>query len=405
MPALPSWARSVRFRLALVYSSILFGLAALLVAGVYIGVSRAIEGQTISRDVVVNEFTQLGPFLAIEQRTVTQTFETLEGMVNQRALDKLRDTSAIALAGLFPVSVLIGWLVAGRVLRPIGRITSVAREIQATDLARRIHLQGPDDEIKQLADTFDDMLGRIEDSAEQQRAFIHDTSHELRNPLAVMATNLDVVMSDDAATVEDFRSMSGVLRRSIDRITTTVEDLLTYARQGTRNDRAVPIEVGTLVDEVVQEFHAPAAERDLRIVSQVEADLRVLADESGLRQALQNLVGNAVRLAPMTSQITVGSGSVADWVWIGVADEGPGIPEEQQNLVWQRYWRADGPGRSTDPGRSGLGLAIVRQVAEAHAGAVQLHSERGRGSTFVVWLPSERPVTTPAPLETPNPLA
>lgn len=400
---MPVWARSVRFRLAVVYSAIVFGLAALLVAGVYMGFSRSIEGQRISGEVIVAEYHRLGPVLAIEQRAFTQTFDTVETIVSQRALDKLRDISIIGLIGLFPVSVLIGWLVAGRVLQPIGRITSVAREIQATDLSRRIQLQGPDDELKRLADTFDEMLERIEASAEEQRAFVHDTSHELRNPLAVMAANLDVVMADESASLEDYREMSGVVRRSIDRITTTVEDLLTYARRGERSSRTDQVEIGKLADDVAREFAGPAADRQLR-VEVGDGDMpSIQADESALRRALLNLVGNAVRLAPMASTIRIAAGVQDGWTWLGVRDEGPGIAEEQRPLVWQRYWRGDRPARP-DPNRSGLGLAIVRQVAESHGGAVQLHSKLGEGSTFLVWIPQSRPPTGPPPLDTPNPM-
>lgn len=400
---MPGWVRSVRFRLAIVYSAIVFGLAALLVAGVYMGFSRLIEDQRVSRDVIISEFHRLGPILAIEQRAFTQTFDTVETIVSQRALDKLRDVSIVGLIGLFPVSVLIGWLVAGRVLQPIGRITAVAREIQATDLSRRIQLRGPDDELKRLADTFDEMLTRLEANAEQQRAFVHDTSHELRNPLAVMAANLDVVMADESASLEDYREMSGVVRRSIDRITTTVEDLLTYARRGVRSGRTDVVELGKLVDDVAGEFAGPAGERQISITTS-SAEMPVIqADEGALRRALQNLVGNAVRLAPMASTIRIGAGARDGWVWMGVCDEGPGIPEDHQPLVWQRYWRGDGPGRR-DPTRSGLGLAIVRQVAESHGGAVQLHSSVGEGSTFLVWIPQDRPPPGPPPIETPDPM-
>ena len=400
---MPSWARSVRFRLALMYSAIVFGLGALMVAGVYVGVSKSIEGQLMSRDVVVQEWTRLGSVVAVEQRVVTQTFETLESRVNQRTLDKLRDISVMGLVGLFPMSVLIGWLVAGRVLRPIGRITSVAREIQATDLSRRIELHGPDDELKRLADTFDDMLGRIEDSAETQRAFIHDTSHELRNPLAVMATNLDVVMSDETASLDDYRDAAGVVRRSIDRITTTVEDLLTYARRGALAKRDGTVDVPTLFQEIATEFRVPAGERQIELVADPASVTTISGDAAALRQALQNLVGNATRLAPMASTIRIAAGEEDGWVWLGVRDEGPGISESAQPHVWQRYWRGEGPSRR-DPDRSGLGLAIVRQVAEAHSGKVQLYSALGDGSTFLIWLPSDQPPGSPAPARVSNPM-
>jgi len=400
---MPAWARSVRFRLALVYSAIVFGLAALLVVGVYFGVSKSIEGQLMSQDIVIREFRRLGPVVAVEQTVFTQTYETLESLVTQRTLDRLRDISVIGLAGLFPVSVLIGWLVAGRALRPIEKVTSVARDIQATDLSRRIELQGPDDELKRLADTFDDMLARIEESAESQRAFIHDTSHELRNPLAVMATNLDVVMADDDASVDDYRTVADVVRRSINRITSTVEDLLTYARRDARSQRIDRVDVARLVDEIAAEFRGPASERQILVEGKAEDAPPFRADGAALRQALQNLVGNAVRLAPVASTIEIAAGSEQGWRWFGVRDEGPGIGGADQPLVWQRYWRGDGPGRA-DPERSGLGLAIVRQVAESHGGTVQLLSAEGSGSTFLIWIPESRPAAGPAPLNAPNPM-
>ncbi len=400
---MPTWARSIRFRLALMYSAIVFGLAALLVAGVYIGVSKSIEGERMSAELVVAELTREGPVLTIEARRVTDTFYTLEGLVMKRTLDRLRDFSLLGLAGLFPVSVLIGWLVAGRVLQPIGRITRVANEIQATDLSRRIDLEGPDDELKQLADTFDGMLGRLEESSDAQRAFIHDTSHELRNPLAVMATNLDVVMGDVSASADDYRRVAGVVRRSIDRIAKTVEDLLTYARQGERSGPSDRVDPVSLVEEVAEEFRGPAAERQLEIVTRLEPLAPVDADATAVRAALQNLVGNAVRLAPIGTSIVIGAGERDGWVWLAVRDEGPGIPEPQQPLVWQRYWRGDGPGRP-DPDRSGLGLAIVRQVAEAHGGTVQLFSQPGSGSTFVIWIPRTRSGDGNSPLGDSSPL-
>src|SRR5690606_9012714 len=168
------------------------------------------------------------------------------------------DYSFTALGLLFIGSLGTGWIVSGRVLRPIGRITGVAREIQATDLSRRIHLRGPNDELRQLADTFDAMLARLDAAFESQRRFIHEASHELRNPLAVIRTNLDVALSDPDATVDDLREVGELVGRTAERMSSLVDDLLYYARQEEPANRAGLIDVAPLVSDAVAEFRAAA---------------------------------------------------------------------------------------------------------------------------------------------------
>lgn len=394
---MPTWTKSLRFRLALTYSSVMFVLGAMIVGGVYLALSQSIKGEPVTRNLLVGDVRQDGRLLEFEVRVVEQTIVSMERLVNERTLEQMKNISAAGLIGLFPVSVLVGWLVAGRALRPIGRITSVAREIQTTDLSRRIELDGPDDELRQLADTFDDMLDRIEEGAESQRSFIHDTSHELRNPLAIMATNLDVALSDPDAGTDELRGAAGVVRTSIDRIAKTVDDLLSYARQDIRVMASERIVVADLIEGVAADYTTAAAARQIEVATHAADGLEVNGDRAALAQAIANLVGNATRLAPMASTVTIGGGVEGEWVWIAVDDEGPGIPEHQQVLVWQRYWRADGPNRP-DARRSGLGLAIVRQIAESHGGRVSLFSDDGEGSTFIIWLPVSRPPASPAPL-------
>ncbi|HEY6590398.1 MAG TPA: HAMP domain-containing protein, partial [Actinomycetota bacterium] len=186
---LPEWARSIRFRYTLLYSAVLFGLAAVVVAAIYLVLMMSLRNQPYSTGVkqlicVGNECYQ------------PVTFRQLERVVNGRTLKELRNYSFTALGVLFVASLGVGWVVAGRVLRPIGRITSVARDIQATDLSRRIELPGPDDELKQLSDTFDAMLARLDAAFAAQRQFVADASHELRNPLAIIRTNVDVALAD-----------------------------------------------------------------------------------------------------------------------------------------------------------------------------------------------------------------
>jgi signal transduction histidine kinase len=230
------------------------------------------------------------------------------------------------------------------------------------------------------------MLARIDAAFESQRRFIHEASHELRNPLAVITTNLDVTLADPQASAEELRETGEVVRAASDRMSRLVDDLLTHARQEAPSFRTEPVDAAEVVAVTVAEFRAPAEARHLTLEGAAQPGLWVVADPVALRQALANLLANAVRLAPEDSRVRVAAGRHEGWIWMAVEDEGPGIADEQQGKVFQRFWRGD-PKEGRREGRSGLGLAIVRQIAEAHGGEVRLSSELGRGSTFSVWLP------------------
>jgi signal transduction histidine kinase len=384
---LPSWMGSIRFRLTALYSLFLFGLAAVVVAGLYIGLSRNLDSEPISRTVVVYAPVRTEQGIMIREDTIRAQYQTVEQLANRRALRDLRTYSSEALAFLFLASLGVGWIVAGRVLGPIGRITSVARDIQATDLSRRISLGGPPDELRDLADTFDAMLGRLDDAFEGQRRFIQEASHELRNPLAVMRTNIDVALADPDASTEELRHTAEVVGRTAERLGRLVEDLLAYARHDVPRRAQERVALAPLVDEAVEEFAAPAEARGVELRGEHGDPVEVLADRTALKQALANLLDNAVRLAPEGSAINVSDAATDGWARLLVADAGPGIDAADQEAVFQRFWRGSGqPGG--DERRSGLGLTIVRQIAESHGGHVALASEPGIGSTFVIWLPA-----------------
>jgi signal transduction histidine kinase len=392
---LPEWLGSIRFRLTALYSLFLFGLAAIVVGGIYIAVSARLHEEAVSQAQAQSRFEEGRIYIFQDgKRVYYGTFQDFERRVNQRSLQLLRSYSFGALGLLFLSSLGVGWVVAGRVLAPIDRITGVAREIQATDLSRRIALQGPPDELKNLADTFDGMLARIDEAFENQRRFIQEASHELRNPLAVMRTNLDVALADEHTSNEDFRRTAEVVRRTTERMSHLVDDLLTYARQGATVRQFERLDAAAVVADAAAEFEVPAEARGISLVSASEPGLAVVGDRVALRQALANLLANAVRLAPEGSTIRLAAGregtegDAADqWVWIAVEDQGPGIPEGEREMVFQRFWRGDGR-RARQEGRSGLGLTIVRQIAESHRGTIRLAGNPAGGSTFSLWLPA-----------------
>jgi signal transduction histidine kinase len=376
---------SIRVRLALLYSTILVGLAVVLLSVIYVGLARSLSEQPVSRrvqqqlqfpsgDTVIVEGEQVDPYLWVEKAA------------NQRALDTLRELALGSLLMLFVASIGVGWSVSGRVLRPIGRITDVARDIQATDLSRRINLKGPDDELKQLADTFDGMLGRIDDAFESQREFIHEASHELRNPLAVIRTNIDVTLADPEATPDDLRHTAEVVQKSTERMSRLVDDLLVYARKGSLSLERERVNAADVVAEAVDEFTATAEAQHIRLERETEPALWVDADRLALRQALANLLANALRVSPLDTTVRVSAGRKPGWIWLGVEDQGPGIASADQDRVFQRFYRGDAA--NGEARRSGLGLTIVRQIAEAHGGEVRLVSAPGEGAAFAIWLPA-----------------
>jgi signal transduction histidine kinase len=382
---LPEWARSIRFRYTLLYSAVLFGLAAVVVAALYLVLLMALRGEPVSAGTrgKICDFQQSPPrCFPIDLFSARE----LERNVNAQTLTKLRNYSFGSLGVLFVASLGVGWVVAGRVLRPIGRITSVARDIQATDLSRRIELPGPDDELKQLADTFDAMLARLDAAFAAQRQFVADASHELRNPLAIIRTNVDVALADPRADPDDLRHTITVVKRASDRMARLVDDLLALARRQEPILEHEPVDLGAAVAEASDDFVVPAAARQIVLDRAIAPDVIVLGDRDALKRAVANLLENAVRLAPARSRIRLATGSEGDRAWIAVADEGPGIAPEDQDRVFDRFWRAD-KARSRADGGTGLGLAIVRQIAESHGGQVRLQSKPGVGSSFVIWLP------------------
>jgi signal transduction histidine kinase len=384
---LPAWVRSIRFRLALTYALLAILLGAVTVGLINLAVTVALADEPpLTRDVV---FTNIIPTLdGFEVQRVERTLLNVERLVEETGLATVRRYSIFTLLALIPTSFGVGWWAAGRALRPVQQITEVAREIQSTDLSRRIRLEGPDDELHRLADTFDEMLDRLQQGVVDQRSFIEDTTHELRNPLAVMATSLDVALADPDADAVTLRQSAEVVRRTIDRTSRTVDELIAFARQDQSRMAHEPVALGRLVEEAVSEYRGAASARGITIEAG-SAAVVAEGDYDSLKRALGNLLDNAVRLAPESSTIWCGAGHRARWAWIAVRDEGPGIAAGIHARIFERAWGVPDRHDRTRT-RSGLGLAIVRQVMASHRGVVTVSSAEGAGSTFTLWLPLDR---------------
>jgi signal transduction histidine kinase len=392
----PEVFRSIRFRLTVIYSTLLFALAGGALAITYVAVAETTSPRPVTQQTakVYNDRQYVGTM------TVAEVSE-IEAAVNYNTLQNLRNYSLIALGGLFGASLGIGWVLSGRVLRPVGAIARTARDIQATDLSRRIHLQGPHDELRDLADTIDSMLDRLDDAFSAQRQLIDDASHELRSPLAIIRTHLDASLTVPDASADERQRAVAVVDRATTRMSRLVEDLLATARREADAMTDTDVDLSAVAREAGDESFLPGGRLGVRYAT--TPGLHCIGDADALRRAVSNLLSNAVRLAPEGSTVTIATGRVGSWLWLAVADEGPGIAAEDLPKVFDRFWRgANGKGSGRER-RTGLGLAIVRQIVESHAGQVAAFSTLGVGSTFVLWLPAaDRTDEEPPPAGNPR---
>lgn len=384
---------TIRFRITVLYSGLLFVLATLVLGGIYFAVSKTTEERPVS-----TEFAKTYSGNQYLGKREVVFVEEVENAVNVETMATLRNYSLLTLAGLYIASLGIGWVLSGRVLRPVRSITRTTEEIQVTDLKRRINLDGPRDELKDLADTIDTMLGRLDEAFSAQRRLIDDASHELRSPLTIIRANVDAVLAAPDASDEERTRAVAIVDRATTRMTRLVEDLLATARrQGTAFADA-DLDLARVAGEACEEYATPAAERHVTITRDLGAGLETTGDADALRRSVANLLSNAVRLSPQGGTIRVAAGRTDGWLWVAVRDDGPGLREADQSRVFDRFWRGESSRRDR---HTGLGLAIVRQIVESHGGRVAVFSGLGEGATFVLWLPPRDGVPGTPPEDNP----
>jgi len=290
-----------------------------------------------------------------------------------------------ALAVATAVSVLAGWWMAGRMLRPVQEISGVARRLSASTLHERINLEGPQDELSQLADTFDAMLGRLETAFNAQQEFVSNASHELRTPLAIMRTELDVTLADPATDADDLRRMAQTIRDAILRSEDVIDRLLVLAETEDLSER-VPVDMTELAHRATDGLAREAQARDITFSVAEEAGV-TLGDAALLERLVDNLVDNAVRYATPGSVVRVAVGADAGGrVTLQVANEGEVIDPDEVPRLFERFYRR-GTSRNRRTGGSGLGLAIVAAVADVHGGSVAATAPPAGGLVVTVSLP------------------
>jgi signal transduction histidine kinase len=303
----------------------------------------------------------------------------------EHTLAELRVASLIALGPLAIISIVLGWLVAGRTLRPVRSITEAAREASELRLGQRLALSGPDDELKQLADTFDLMLERLDAAFTSQKRFVANAAHELRTPLTAMRTAIEVTLSSPTRTADQLEAMAARVQRSVVRAESTVEALLTLATSELGPAAREPVDLATAAEDALDATRVAIDQRQIEVQTVLEPAL-ARGDRMLLERMVANLVENAVRHNDPNGWIEIRTAQRDEGAVFEIANTGPSVPTEQIPTLFEPFVRAKQRLNSSDG--VGLGLSIASAIARAHHASISAHPRAGGGLELSVTIPT-----------------
>lgn len=309
------------------------------------------------------------------------------------SLYETRRRFILIMAGLLPLGILLagggGWFLARRALAPVDRMSEAARRISAEHLTERLEGTGAGDELDRLATTLNAMLGRLDMAFRQIRQFSADASHELQTPLTILKGELEVALRTPRSP-EAYQDHLRSALEEVDRIARLVDGLLLLARADAgvlRMDRR-PLDLAVLVRDIYDQTGILADKQNIMLDLGPVASVVIQGDHDRLRRLVLNLVDNGIKYTPAGGRVTISLQRNGPWASLRVSDTGIGLTPEEEERVFQRFYRAtDARARSQEG--SGLGLCIAISIAEAHGGKIQVESDPKRGSTFTVLLPLE----------------
>jgi len=374
---------SLRWRLALAYGALLTVAAAILLA-----VAVLVADQTVAATPGLPPDAEVEVVTA-DGSTVTVSAGAVQEALRDQARDAILRTGGLAFGFVVLAGAAASYLVAGRVLRPVSNLTETARRLSTATLRERIAYRGPRDELAELADAFDEMVGRLDAAFAGQQRFAANASHELRTPLTLIRAEVDVALSDPNATVEELRTSAEIVREATIRADALIESLLLLARSEAEAEKGVlttrePVDLAALVPGALAAVGAETTERELRVDSVLDP-ARTVGDPELLSRLVGNLVENAVRHNIDGGDLAIRSGHIDGMAWITVSNTGASFEQSEVGDLLAPF-RRGGAGRSGVRG-TGLGLSIVRAVVLAHHGAVDLCALATGGLQVRVTLP------------------
>ncbi|MEU0599022.1 HAMP domain-containing sensor histidine kinase [Streptomyces sp. NPDC006393] len=387
-PPFPWLRPTIRIRLTLLYGGMFLIAGILLLSIIYLLAAQALNaGSELPFKIVEGSVTS--SICNFPDKASPSEFNSaMNACVNQQrqhALDDLLSRSLLALLGLAVIAFAFGYAMAGRVLSPLGRITRTARAVAGSDLSRRIELDGPDDELKELADTFDDMLERLQRAFTAQQRFVGNASHELRTPLAINRTLLEVHLSDPNAPVE-LQQLGKTLLATNERSEQLVEGLLLLARSDNQIVERKPVDLAEVATQAIDQVHGEAQAKGVEIRG---ARKPAVVQGNGvlLERIALNLVQNAVQYnVAEEGWVEVDTDVEHGQAVLVVTNTGPVVPAYEIDNLFEPFRRLRTERTGSDKG-VGLGLSIARSVARAHGGHISAQPREGGGLVMRVTLP------------------
>jgi signal transduction histidine kinase len=384
---------TLRIRMALLYGGLVLLVGVSLLFTCVLLIEHAIANLPV--------YDTKGTVTITDQSGVKRTLQPQDTQDAQdSAVHYLLSTGGVFFGIIVVVGTTGAYLVAKQALRPIAKLTATAKQLSTETLDQRINLGGPDDELRELADTFDDMLARLDAAFDSQRLFVANASHELRTPLSVIKTELEVTLSDPDADVAELRRMGAVVESATDRAQKLVTSLLTLARLqavgGGELEIAERVDLASLVPSVVDAVNNEAKDKGIQIETELDP-AATTGDPRLLERLIGNLVENAIRHNVPEGWLRISTGESADKVWLHVANGGSVIASSDVDALFEPF-RRGGRVRTATRG-AGLGLAIVRLIVEAHRGKLQAAAPPFGGLAIRIELPrSSQPMLRPRPL-------
>ncbi len=365
MRGLPS--PTIRLRLTLLYGALFLVSGAVLLAVSYL-IFRHASGVNL---IVQPSSPNGSPGGDVSGPTRRMAEEAYAGAV-QRNTDALHQgllRSAIVLAIMAVASIALGWLVAGRVLRPIRTMTATTRQISERNLHERLSLPGPQDELKDLADTVDDLLSRLEAAFGAQQRFVANAAHELRTPMTLWRALLEETLTDPDGTIDSFRATSRRLLALGEEQERLLESLLTLASSERGLGRREPFDLAALVETVLHDPSPEAAALGLRIDSELDP-APATGDAALAERLVRNLLDNAVSHNVPAGQVLIRTGTAPDGSFLSVANDGPVIPPGEVGRLFEPFQRLGAERTGPNDDHHGLGLSIVGAIGVAHGASV-----------------------------------
>jgi len=388
------WPRRMRTRLAVFYAVLFLLAGAALLALTYALVAAVLVPAAGSppKAITSTQLAQLGrckisPSTPVLDAKCNHLVAVLGGGSAARAsaLAGLRIASAIGLVILAIAASGLGWLASGRALGPVRAITDAARRASELQLGQRLALKGPDDELRQLADTFDVMLERLDAAFTSQKRFVANAAHELRTPLTAMRTAIEVTLSKPARTPSQLEAMALRVQRSVERAEATVEALLTLAISDAGPTVREPIDLATAAEDALDAVHATIDQRRIKVEAALEP-AATRGDRVLLERMIANLVENAVRHNTADGWIAVRTMAQADGATFEIDNTGPAVTAEQIPTLFEPFAR--GKQRLNDSDGVGLGLSIASAIARAHDTTIKARPRPDGGLEVSVTIPA-----------------